>query len=257
MASLTTWGRRHTTYGVRRAVANLWAELQSCWRDQAGLRKAKRTPLRRGARLQFGSGGRPKPGCVNIDLYAAGADLVLDLREDLPFPDQSVSEIYSEHIFEHFEYPTDARHLLRESLRVLVPGGVFRIVVPDCGALLLAYARQDLTLFEPDRLRSYLLEEPPTFMHHGNYWFRQDGLHRYGYDAETLGHVLRDIGFVNVRARAYDPDLDSEKRYLLHSLYMEAATPSLARRPAVIESSRRTEIESAGSSDGAARTVVT
>ena len=149
-----------------------------------------------------------------------------NLREDLPFPDDSIRAIYSEHIFEHFAYPTDAKHLLRESLRVLAPGGTFSLVVPDFGALLRAYACNDHTFFEYDRLRSYLLAEHPTFMHHVNYWFRQDGLHRYAYDAETLLQVLRDAGFEDVRVRDYDPSLDSEKRYRLHSLYMEGVKPA-------------------------------
>jgi hypothetical protein len=102
---------------------------------------------------------------------------------------------------------------------------VFSVVVPDFGALLHAYCRGDCSFFEPDRLRSYLLTETPTLMHHVNYWFRQDGLHRYAYDAETLGQVMSDVGFVDVRRREFDPDLDSEKRRLLHSLYMEGRKP--------------------------------
>ena len=67
-------------------------------------------------------------------------------------------------------------------------------------------------------------------MHHVNYWFRQDGHHRYAYDSETLAQVLTDAGFTAVRERPYDPQLDSEKRYRLHSLYMEALKPAATSR---------------------------
>jgi predicted SAM-dependent methyltransferase len=221
MSPLTNWLKRHTTFGFRRALAELVRETRLLRRHRAGLRRARRMVLPPDAKVQLGSGGQPKPGWINIDLFAEGADVVLDLREDLPFPDDSIRAIYSEHIFEHFAYPADAKHLLRESLRVLAPGGTFSLVVPDAGALLHAYVGDDRTFFEHDRLRSYLLEEHPTFMHHVNYWFRQDGLHRYAYDAETLAQVLRDAGFTDVRVREYDPGLDSEKRYRLHSLFME------------------------------------
>ena len=194
-------------------------------RHRAGLAALRRTSIPSDARVQLGSGGQPKPGWVNVDLFNPDADVALDLRENLPFPDNSIAFIYSEHLFEHLAYPTDARHLLHESWRVLTPGGRLSLVVPHFGEALHAYVRGDTEFFAPDRLRSYLMHEHPTPMHHVNYWFRQDGLHQYAYDEETLGQVLRDAGFVDVRPRDFDPALDSEKRHALHSLYMDAAKP--------------------------------
>ena len=217
-----------TTRGVRRALNALWEELKLVPRHRAAVRKARRHRQHGELRLQLGSGSQPKPGWINVDLFAANADLALDVREDLPFPDNSVTFIYSEHLFEHLLYPTDARHLLREARRVLRPGGTISLVVPDCGNALKAYARGDESYFvEHDHLRSYLREEHPTLMHHVNYCFRQDELHRYGYDAETLGQVMRDAGFGEVRERPFDPLLDSEKRRVAHSLYMEGMKPAV------------------------------
>jgi predicted SAM-dependent methyltransferase len=130
-------------------------------------------------------------------------------------------------MLEHLAYPTDVKHLLTEVRRILRPNGVFSVVVPHCGDALRAYVSGDEAFFlGHDRLRSYLLKEQPTLMHHVNYWFRSDGLHQYGYDEATLGQVLADAGFAHVRVRAYDPSLDSEKRLHLHSLYMEAVKPA-------------------------------
>jgi hypothetical protein len=65
-------------------------------------------------------------------------------------------------------------------------------------------------------------------MHHVNYTFRADGQHKYAYDAETLGQVLRDAGFTNVAQREFDPELDSARRRG-HSLYMKGIKASADR----------------------------
>ncbi len=53
-----------------------------------------------------------------------------DLRKGIPFPDRSVDGVYHSHLFEHLDrdvVPT----FLAEVKRVLKPGAVHRIVVPD------------------------------------------------------------------------------------------------------------------------------
>ena len=194
------------------------------FRHRRGSRLARSARLAPDARLQLGSGRKPKAGWINVDLYATeSVDFALDLREDLPFADDAFALVYTEHVFEHLDYPRDARHLLREVMRVLQPGGTISIVIPHFGELLHAYVQQDLAFFGDVRL--HLHEGAPTLMHHVNYWFRQDGLHRYAYDEETLGQVMREIGFSDVRVRAFDPAIDSEGRHRLHSLYMEGRKP--------------------------------
>jgi predicted SAM-dependent methyltransferase len=217
--------KRFATTGFRRAAGQLIEEFHIVRRHRSGLAAIRRQPLPPEPRVQLGSGDQPKAGWINIDLFNPNADFALDLREDLPFPDDSIAFVYSEHLFEHLEYPRDAKHLLCECRRILRPGGVLSLVIPHFGQALQAYATGDTAFFAPDRLRSYLLEQPPTAMHHVNYWFRQDGLHRYAYDEETLAQEFRAAGFVDVRSRNFDPTLDSEKRYLLHSLYMDGVKP--------------------------------
>ena len=56
--------------------------------------------------------------------------LVHDLTRPLPFSENSASVIYGAHVLEHL-YLADAQRLLAECKRVLVPGGVIRLVVPD------------------------------------------------------------------------------------------------------------------------------
>lgn len=231
MGVVTEIARRWSTRGLRSALRNVAAEAQIMRRHRAGLRDARKFGEARGLRIQLGSGGQPKPGWVNVDL-TADADLQLDLRERLPFRDDAAAIVYAEHVLEHLVYPGEVRHLLSEVHRILEPGGVVKLVVPDAGRALEAYGLRERDFFAARRVRSYLTEEPPTPMHIINYIFRQDGQHRYAYDEETLAQVLQLAGFVNARPRSFDPEIDSERRRGVNSLYMEAEKPTSARSPA-------------------------
>lgn len=224
MGGLKAWLSARTTRGFRRAARTLLDEFSLQRRHLAGRKRAAALAVP-GAKIQLGSGGNPKAGWINVDLFAGGADVALDLREELPFPSNVASLVYSEHLFEHLEYPDDAKRFIGEVYRVLQPGGTFCIVVPDASKALAAYANPADPFFKENRrLRSYLAQENPTLMHHVNYTFRADGQHKYAYDAETLGQVLRDAGFTDVAVRDFDPTLDSPRRRG-HSLYMRGRKP--------------------------------
>src|ERR671912_1740619 len=139
---LKAWVSNRTTRGFRRATRALLDEFSLQRRHLSGRRRAAAlsTP---GAKIQLGSGGNPKPGWINVDLFASGADVALDLREELPFPSNLASLVYPEHLFEHLEYPHDAKRFISEVYRVLQPGGIFCIVVPDASKALAAYANPD------------------------------------------------------------------------------------------------------------------
>src|SRR5215813_6484794 len=53
-----------------------------------------------------------------------------DLKKRLPHSDGSIDYVYSSHFLEHLPLQS-ARRLIKEMFRVLKPGGVARIVVPD------------------------------------------------------------------------------------------------------------------------------
>src|SRR5262249_46056651 len=132
--------------------------------------------------------------------------------EPLPFADGSASIIYSEHFLEHLEYvPNDLDRHLREAHRVLAPGGVITVGVPDAAPHMSAYARGDTEWFGGGWNPNYpaWLRIP---MHRINYLFRQFGEHKYAYDEEILTRALREAGFADVRRREFDPELDSEAR---------------------------------------------
>jgi predicted SAM-dependent methyltransferase len=220
---------RYMSRGFRETLRNVAVEARVQRRHRRGLRAARRYRGADRLKIQLGSGGQRKDGWVNVDLFA-DADVHLDLREDLPFADGSAVLVYAEHVLEHFIYPREVQHIAREVKRILAPGGMFKLVVPDAGRALKAYGRDERPFFAARHVRSYLASEKPTPMHIVNYIFRQDGQHKYAYDDETLAQVLEDAGFIDVRQRPFDPALDSARRVAVNSLYMEATKPAAIGR---------------------------
>lgn len=90
-------------------------------------------------RLNLGCGERRSAGWTNIDLDPAGDDVIgCDLRRPLPFGSGSCEAVYAAHVLEHLR-PVEARRLAAEAHRLLRPGGVVRIVVPDLEGVARAY----------------------------------------------------------------------------------------------------------------------
>jgi predicted SAM-dependent methyltransferase len=209
--------------GIRRACRAVWIETKLFGRHQSSALTARLPagPMK----IQVGSGSRSKPGWINVDLFA-DADVRLDLREPLPFPDRSAETIYGEHVFEHLAHPVDTHAFLRECLRILRPGGALKLAVPDAGAVVRAYVDQDAAgIFEHARTVGWHPPECRTAMDHVNYTFRQGDQHQYAWDAETLLLLLSDRGFERARERMFDAALDSEDRQI-GGLLVEAFRPT-------------------------------
>jgi ubiquinone/menaquinone biosynthesis C-methylase UbiE len=135
-----------------------------------------------------------------------------DVRKPLPFQDNSFRAVYASHLLEHL-YLEEAKRLLKECLRVLRPGGVLRMVVPDLRTIILEYMGEKpfgnpMHDVEPvsraDQLNWRLLlrtPEPPS----GNLLYRlytalyDFHLHKWIYDADSLIVYFKWAGFVNVQ----------------------------------------------------------
>lgn len=214
--------------GVRSALRELKHELSVQHHHKASLKYARRFKGRTHLKLNLGCGSRYKRDWINIDLRH-DADLRLDIRENFCFGEDTVSIIYSEHFFEHLAYPRAIEHLLHESLRVLEPGGVFSVGIPDAEEVLLQYARGELpALIQQWRQDENLQWFPPwvwtTPMHLVNFFFRQGCEHKYAYDFETLARVLTEAGFTDVKRRKFNAEMDSEDRRD-GTLYVDACKP--------------------------------
>lgn len=70
------------------------------------------------------------PVWANFDFVAASGVQQADLLGRLPLSDNSTQLVYSSHFLEHIPKPQVA-DFLSECLRVLKPGGVLRLVLPD------------------------------------------------------------------------------------------------------------------------------
>lgn len=172
-------------------------------------------------KLNLGCGHTHKPGWVNIDFYP-DSDVNLDLREALPFDDDSCSSIYSEHFFEHISYPEETTVFLAESLRSMRSGGVFRVGVPDTEWCLTAYTDENSEYWK--HAKNTWHPWCTTKLHHINFHFRQGQEHKYAYDFETMKDVLEKAGFTNVTNSEFDPEKDSEVRRL-GTLYVNCEKP--------------------------------
>jgi predicted SAM-dependent methyltransferase len=224
-----------TTSSLRAATLEVMRELWHACRHKTSVVKARRFAGRNGLKLHVGCGPNVKLGWINIDLFAAAADLNLDVREPLPFGDGAAAVVYSEHFFEHLEYPGEALPFLRELMRVLAPGGLLSMGIPDASLSATSYANGNEDYYAHVKLEG----QPPwvtTRMDHMNFDFRQGREHKYAYDLETLQKVLGEVGFGSVTARPFDDGLDSPARRW-GTLYIEARKP--ARPPWPKTSDRR------------------
>lgn len=139
--------------------------------------------------------------------------ILADARRYLPFPSGGVDAIYASHFLEHLSRG-DAARFLREARRLLRPGGLLRIVVPDVASLVEGYrqARAAGDRSAADRLFDNLwvvdkgLSRYPVWLQPLKSFLRTD-VHRWLYDEASLTALLEEIGFVEIRRRCY---LESE-----------------------------------------------
>ena len=81
--------------------------------------------------LNIGCGDHFHDAWTNLDLFAQDDAITEhDVTKGLPYADNSFDAIYHSHVLEHLG-PEQGRGCLAECFRVLKPGGVLRVVVPD------------------------------------------------------------------------------------------------------------------------------
>jgi predicted SAM-dependent methyltransferase len=168
-------------------------------------------------KLNLGCGGTTPQGWINVD-YALGAKLARvplfktvnkrfklfnmdwnpeiylhDLCKPFPWSPNSVDVVYSSHTLAHM-LRDDGRRFLGECHKVLKPGGVIRIVVPDLKPIIDRYVSGDITadyifeelwcLYRPVKGRIRKILSP--YMQYP---------HKCMYDPSTLLKVMTQVGF--------------------------------------------------------------
>jgi SAM-dependent methyltransferase len=135
----------------------------------------------------------------------------LDVARRFRFEDDSFEAVYASHLLEHLD-PGVAEACLKEVHRVLRPGGILRVAVPDLDAVVAQYDPTD-----PDGFLAGLYDA-----HSGRR--SRTSLHRWMYNARSLEELLRRVGFGEVERCEYRqgrcPDVEQiETRQW--SLFME------------------------------------
>ena len=97
-------------------------------------------------RLNWGCGEWPEPGWLNSDIKETPGVIACDIREGLAFDAESFEYIVSIHALPELPYE-DLVPALRELRRVLKPGGILRLGLPDLDRGLEAYKRGERSYF--------------------------------------------------------------------------------------------------------------
>lgn len=155
-------------------------------------------------KLNIGCGQVRLTGWVNIDIEP-NADLIVDVRKELPFNDDNVDFIYNEHLLEHLTFEEGKKFLL-ECYRCLKKCGVLRIAMPDLDYIIRKYnsdwANQDWLSWP-----GFKFIETKGMMI--NVSFRYWG-HQYLYNEEDLRKQLTQAGFKNISRCNWNVSTHSE-----------------------------------------------
>lgn len=181
-------------------------------------------------KVNLGCGNHTPEGWVNVD-YAFGARLakipffrvinkkiglfqmdwddrikIHDLRRTFPFDNGSVDVVYTSHTLEHFS-KQDGKLFLGECYRVLRPGGILRVVVPDLEAIVSDYisgkTSADMFLDE-----LYVISDTSGMGFFKKLLANQIAFpHKCMYDTRTMLSRLRQIGFQAKSRAAFESDI--------------------------------------------------
>jgi predicted SAM-dependent methyltransferase len=143
------------------------------------------------------------------------------VKKGLPFADQSVSCIYSSHTFEHFSW-AESLAVAKECFRVLRPGGVLRVVVPDLQLIAREYLR------DSDPMASHRFVDRLLLRHTIHDLFHRGAHHSQMFDESSLIALLRQGGFEQpavssfMQSRIADITLVELEQRKHESLYVES-----------------------------------
>ncbi|CAG0967758.1 hypothetical protein PHYC_01077 [Phycisphaerales bacterium] len=136
-------------------------------------------------RLHIG-GTAPKEGWRILNIQPGPhVDFVGTATDLSAFADGTVDEVYGSHIYEHLSYNDEVMRALAEVFRILRPGGVFMVGVPDLDVLCQLFVHPQLTREEKyNVMRTIYGGQTDPF-----------DFHKGGYNFDILGEFLFAAGF--------------------------------------------------------------
>jgi predicted SAM-dependent methyltransferase len=141
-------------------------------------------------KVNLGCGITLLSGYTNVDIVNnehIKPDLVADITKSLPFDSESLDEILASHVVEHFRI-WEVKRVLRDWWRCLKTGAKIIIECPDLDKILDNFKKY------PDD------EEMHIFALYGCPMFEEPSMeHHWAYTPKTLGKILADVGFINIK----------------------------------------------------------
>lgn len=136
-----------------------------------------------------------------------------DITNGLPVNDDSCDALYCSHTLEHLSL-ADFRKALRNSYRILKPGGIFRCVVPDLETAARSYIKN---LDNGDNLASLQFmsstllgaRERPRGLKNLISAFFGNSRHLWMWDSSSLMEELGNAGFRNMRKCSFGDSRDA------------------------------------------------
>jgi len=132
-----------------------------------------------------------------------------NVLEVIPFPDNAAQMIYHSDFFEHLSYH-EAIAFLKECRRVLKPGGLMRVCVPDFYRIVEAYWLDKMEQFSDVQPNEYTEVDSrslkASMLLFGSVGSSQNDYqgHQMMYDSDGLKEILESVGFIDVRKMAID-----------------------------------------------------
>ena len=163
--------------------------------------------------LEIGSGNKKGTGdWVTLD-GGFFADIHWDLRQGIPFPDNSLDKIYTSHCFEHIPF-NDLERLIKNCYNKLKQGGTLSVCVPNARLYIDAYisGKQFIDFKDESLVCPSTVCDTGSPIDQLNLIAYLGGQHCYMFDPVNLVNILKKNGFSEVREREFEVGLDLLER---------------------------------------------
>lgn len=165
-------------------------------------------------KLNLGAGATRLPGYMSVDIMGR-ADKYHDLGSlPWPFDDGGADEILASHVLEHFDLCA-GRDFLAECRRILQPGGLLHLAVPDMDKFIRCQLKRDWS-----ELGGYQWVDLNHFMGGDMRETVVQQRHRHMYSFGALAWELQTLGFHSIHRRGYPAVFDNAE-YAALSLYVD------------------------------------